>query len=78
MRRCTTDDVEILQGIIAHMTPDMLRHLLTHLLILFMGRTRITFKMFSQAIDINRLGIYIRDQKMMGESTPILDEKKPS
>jgi len=78
MRRCSTDDVKILQGIIATMTPDMLRSLLTHVLILFIGRTRITYEMFSRSINVTRLGIYLRDQQMRGESTPILDEEKPS
>ncbi|MGA2468968.1 MAG: hypothetical protein ABSH06_32105 [Thermodesulfobacteriota bacterium] len=78
MRRCTTDDVKILQGIIAHMTPDMLRALLSHLLIIFIGRTRISFETFSKAIDITRLGSYCRDQKVRGEPTPIFDEEKPS
>ena len=78
MKRCTTDDVKILRGIIATMTPDMLRSFLTHVLILFIGRTRISFETFSKSIDITRLGSYLRDQKMKGEATPILDKEKPS
>jgi len=78
MRRCTTDDVKILQGIISTMTPDMLRALLTHLLVGFIGRTRIPFERFSKAIDITRFGIHLRDQRMKGETTPIADEEKPS
>ena len=78
MKRCTVDDAKILQGIIAHMTPDMLRDLLTCFSILFIGRTRIPFETFSKQIDITRLGTYLRDQKMRGEATPILDKEKPS
>lgn len=78
MRRCTTDDVKILQGIISTMTPDMLRALVVRLLIVFIGRTRISFERFSKEIDITRLGIYLRDQMMRGESTPIIEEEKPS
>jgi hypothetical protein len=78
MRRCTTDDVRILQGIISTMTPDMLRSLLALLLVGFIGRTRISFERFSSGIDIARLGIHLRDQRMKGQTTPILDEERPS
>jgi hypothetical protein len=78
MKRCTVDDAKILRGIIAHMTPDMLRDLLTCLSILFIGRTRIPFETFSKQINITRLGTYLRDHRTRGESTPILDEEKPS
>jgi len=78
MRRCTTDDARILQAIISCMTPDMLRALLSFLLVGFIGRTRISFERFSKGIDATRLGIHFRDQMMRGESTSILDEEKPS
>lgn len=78
MRRCTTNDARILQGILSTMTPDMLRGLLSFLLVGFIGRTRISFERFCLGIDGTRLGIHVRDQMMKGEATPILDEEKPS
>jgi len=78
MKRCTYADAKMLQGIIETMTPDMLRAHLAHLLVLFLGRTRITFEMFSRSIDATRIGIHLRDQMLSGEATPTPDEQKPS